>query len=194
MICLTSFSCNNSKQTGSAEADKKAITELMTSYADALSRSDWPGLISKIHPQAFEYVSKRGMEDELKASLKGDNYLMHFTEMNIDSIYQVIAKGSAKYSFVRLNMTARMIFTDTLDGSYTKEALDKMCEAMRKGFEKDLLGCLHLHNGIEFASRAYCYVVYIPDEKKWFCITKDSDSERIVNKIIPAEIRKEFGF
>ncbi len=164
------------------------------SYQEALANSDWPRLITKIHPGVFKYFSKKDIEIELDKAFKGKNFETHFIGMSVDSISPVIIKNSIKYSLLRLGMTADMIFTDTLDGTYTRESLEKACEGLKNEFGKDFRGCTVKSNGIQFSLADHCYVIYLPEEKKWFCLTKDMESKQFVDKIIPADVRKALGF
>jgi hypothetical protein len=69
--------------------------------------------------------------------------------------------------------------------------MDKLCEGIKEEMGQEFVSCISTPNGVEFSAIEYCYVVYIPENKKWFYLTNTDESAVLVNKIIPAEIREK---
>lgn len=191
VIIFVLFSCKEKKDEAS---DNVAISKLMTSYNEAFSKSDWPAVIKLVHPVIFKYISRKEFEKGLNSGFKGDDFEIRVRNTTIDSIFPVIQEGTRKYSLVLIKLTANMLLADSSDKGTLNQRLTQICEGMKGEFGKDFISCEVKENQIEFATYDRCYTIYLPKEKKWFVLSKDEDSEEIVNKIIPEEVRLKLGY
>jgi hypothetical protein len=191
---LLFFSCKD-KYPSTDEPDNIAIRKLMDSTHSASQRQDWPAVIQLIHPDVFQYISKKSFEQALQNTMSGDGFKTRIIAADIDSIYPSVLHKGNKYSLVRLTLSVELMLTGGSDSSKVRSRIpDDICDQLREGDEENFMDCRIVGNGVEYSMKDFSYAIYLARKKKWFVLSSDEDTDVIVNKIIPAEVRKTFGY
>jgi hypothetical protein len=185
MISLTS--CNDGDKKAEATSgtdDKAAIRTVMIQYDKVFREADWDGLLDIIHPAVFKDLPRTQLKKQLEESFETKDYRMRFTGVTIDSIHPVMNHDNDRYSLVDVTVSAGMDMTATPSPS--------VCDAMKS--DPNFVSCSVDSNKIKFSLRDRCYAIYKGDKKKWFILSKDEETEDIVHKIVPKEVRDKLGY
>jgi hypothetical protein len=193
IFCLASCKAKEENTTPVA-SDTTAIRQLVDSYSEAFSRSDWPAVINLLHPQAFDFIPKKEFEKALVNTFESGELQIRVNSMIIDSIYPSVHDGTKKYSLVLVRSVTEMFERAASDSTELQISLTELCEGMKQELAEDFISCEPKENKIELSSKDRMYVIYLPKEKKWFVLSKDEDSEEMVNKIIPKKVREKLGY
>jgi hypothetical protein len=179
-------SCKDKKEAPAVnQADEKtAITKLMKDYEAAFKQSDWDKMLTFIHPGSFEFISKADFRKALETSFKGEGYSMKVDSMSIESIGNTRTVKDNRYSLVHIRMSADMLLDAMPDSS--------VCANMKNDTSVTYTDCRIDGHHIYFGLKDKLYAIYLAKDAKWYVLSLgDADSKKIVEKLIPEEVRSE---
>jgi hypothetical protein len=192
------FSCKGQPEEKDAQNNIAGARKLINEYITALKKKDWASLTNLIHPDVFKQISRKSFEKAMNNSMNGDGFAIEIKDSQIDSLYHPMDYQGDIYTYVR--MITKTFMKPSDNSSNSNEADNKIpedfCNLLKEQDDKhgSTNDCRLVNGGVEFSMIDFSYVIFLEKKKKWYLLSKDEDSEQLVNKIIPEEVRKNFGY
>ena len=171
---------------------------MVNQYSDAFRNKDWALVTEMIHPEIFKYESRKNFEKALDEGLKEEGYIININGSRIDSVYPSMEFKGDKFALVKMTATISMMPSDdpkNVNGTDNRMP-DNFCELLKELDDKysTLTSCKLIGRGVEYNMTDLSFVVFLKQKNRWYFLSKDEESEKIVNKIIPGEVRRHFRY
>jgi hypothetical protein len=193
---LTQLSCSENANAINRKADDgeiAAIKQFEESYYKAVSKYQWDDVLNMMHPKVFDHVPKKEFRRQLQEGFAAEDYNMYIDGYRIDSVSDVVIKGSDKYILLTTHVDGSMVLDPT---KFEPGSIDGVaCENVKKELGEDAfnINCFSDENKIVFTMIDESYMIYVDRQKKWFTVGNEKEAQDLVKKVIPADIRKKLG-
>ena len=84
--------------------------------------------------------------------------------------------------------------SDKIDSVKREKVSLAICKSLKEEFVNDFVSCNGLGKSISYVIREKCYAIFLSEEKRWVILTKDQNTEKIIDKIIPESIREKLEY
>lgn len=176
------------------EDDILSIKTLIKNYNEAYTNKDWEYVAKVLHPQVFTFFERKEYIKSLQETFKREYYTLISNELIIDSISNILYNQSDKYAFLYLSTKSLLEISDKIDSTKRQKISLAICQSLKEEFSNDFVRCNGLDKSISYIIREKCYAIFLSEEKKWFILTKDQNTEKIIDKIIPKSVRENLEY
>lgn len=203
----------------SAQADKQVLEEKLNDYIRLTKAKDFAGVMEYIHPKLFEMAPKEMIIEAMEKVYSDPMQEMNFDDFSIAGISNVIKDKNVDYALVNYTYKLQLHLTeaffeneeeeeedeeeegdegddeeeegeeDTVDAK--SEVMQFMLTFFEERFGKERVRLDDATNTFHIDAASEMFAILDPAIGDWKFIENKEQYEAILNKIVPAKVRKK---
>lgn len=204
----------------SAQADKQVLEEKLSDYIRLTKAKDFAGVMEYIHPKLFEMAPKEMIIEAMEKVYSDPMQEMNFDDFSIAGISNVIKDKNVDYALVNYTYKLQLHLTEAFfeneeeeedeeeegdegddeeeEGEEEEDTVDAKSEVMQfmlaffeERFGKERVRLDDATNTFHVDAESEMFAILDPAIGDWKFIENKEQYEAILNKIVPAKVRKK---
>jgi hypothetical protein len=178
--------CNNAgKEDVKINKYKEDIKAMLDKYNGHFKKGEFAAMTDYIYPRVFEDFTKEQMVAGQQQALHSELFDVIVNTVHIDSVSDVYTHDADKYALAIHKANNTFQFKPDA----TEEILNTYCKTFSTNLGEANVKCNIAEKNFNVTMEDISFLIYIDKDKKWF--TLGTTNPEVVNKFIPAEIRKK---
>lgn len=202
-----------------AQTDKQVLEEKLNDYIRLTKDKDFAGVMEYIHPKLFELAPKKMIIEAMEKVYSDPMQEMNFDDFSIAGISDVIKDKNVDYALVNYTYKLQLHLTEAFfeneeeedeeeegdegddeeeEGEEEEDTVDARSEVMQfmltffeERFGKERVRLDDATNTFHIDADSEMFAILDPAIGDWKFIENKEQYEAILNKIVPAKVRKK---